>query len=183
MALKKNAQYLKNYDFSNCGKIAHYTKAMAPAKWSVWIKKLELLKAWDKYFSKFSKIGHYARAIVFGQWSIWVKYWNCWKHMKNLSKTTSRLFHARKRLQKHLVTSFPKSAKLATMQRLYITSAKWSVWAKHLTSQKHTKNNSRTTLEFFYAKSDSRNHPLDIRKMRRFQNSAKLSTLQRGHSV
>ena len=63
------------------------------------------------------------------------------------------------------------------MQRLYIASAKWSAWAKHLTSQKHAKNNSGITLEFFYAKSDSRNH---IRKMTSFKNSAKLATMQRG---
>ena len=92
-------------------------KGHGPCKMDSVSQKLELLKAWDN-FSKFSKIGHYARAIAFAKSSIWVKHWNCWRHMKNLSKTTLRLFHAKKRLQKHLITSFPISTKLATMQRL-----------------------------------------------------------------
>ena len=100
--------------------------------------------------------------------------------MKNLSKTSLSLFHAKKAAPKTPNNKFSKISKTSYYAKA-IASAKWSVWAKHLTSQKHTKNNNRTTLEFFYAKSDSRNQPLN-RKIRRFQNSAKLSTLQRGQS-
>ena len=69
---KKNAQYLKNDEFSNYGKFPSVRRSW-PCKMVSVSQKLELLKAWDN-FSKFSKIGHYARAIAFAKSSIGVKY-------------------------------------------------------------------------------------------------------------
>ena len=75
------------------------------------------------------------------------------------------------------MTTFPKSQKLDTMQKLVF--AKSSPWGKNENSQKHAKNNSTSTLNLSCAKNSSKKQLSNIRNMTTFPKSPKLATMQR----
>ena len=103
-------------------------KGHGPCKMVSLSQKLELLKSSDNFF-KIQQNCHYARAIAFAKSSIWVKYWNCWKHVKNVSKTTLSLFHVEKRTKKNLITTFPPL--LATGVWLWLPGFPASIYMGH----------------------------------------------------
>ena len=94
---------------------------------------------WKKQYSKNESIfkipknGHNAKAIAHAKSSVWVK--------KKLPKTCEKRFYkhikavpCKKRLEKaaniQKMRPFSKVPKIATMQRVYIAHAQYSVWVK-----------------------------------------------------
>ena len=181
-AVPKQTYYLRNDKFSKLGKIGHHAKAVALAKWSLWAKKLKTKKhtknkskatlEWfyakngskkthylrnDK-FSKLGKIGHHAKAVALAKWSLWAKKLKTKKHTKNKSKATLEWFYAKNGSKKtHYLRNdkFSKLGKSGHHGRASVF-AKWSLWVKKLKTKKHTKNKSKATLEWFYAKNGSK---------------------------
>ena len=54
-------------------------------------------------FFQIAKIVHYAKAIAFAKWSVLVKNSHFQKHVKNVSRTTLKLFCAKNGSKKHLI--------------------------------------------------------------------------------
>ena len=100
-------------------KNGHNAKAIAHAKYSVWVKKSNCLKHAknvstntlklfyakngskkqlifeNESILKMAKNGHNAKAIAHAKYSVWVKKSNCLKHAKNVSTNTLKLFYAK----------------------------------------------------------------------------------------
>ena len=70
-------------------------KAIAHAKYSVWVQK--------KHFEKWPKMAAMQRLyIAHAKYFVWVKKLNCLKHAKNVSTNTLKFFSAKKGSKKQL---------------------------------------------------------------------------------
>ena len=132
--VRKNTKYWRNETTMKIGHLAKaiaHAKAIAFAKWSVWVKKLKIPNTCKKPFYKniwvvvckkpfeknikylrnetILKIGHltkaiaHAKAIAFAKWSVWVQNYKCHKHVKNHSTSTLQLFCVKNYSKKHQV--------------------------------------------------------------------------------
>ena len=105
----------------------HKAKAIAHAKYSVWVKKLNCLKhaknvskntlelfyakngskkqliLENEIILKLANVGHNAKAIAHAKYSVWVKKLNCLKHAKNVSTNTLELFYVKNGSKKALI--------------------------------------------------------------------------------
>ena len=155
----KNTLYSKNESILKMAKIGHDAKVIAFAKWSVWVKNwksqiggrndststLELLCAKNR-----SK-----KHLIFGKWEHFKNGQNCPRRKRyslckmvslgqklKMPKRCEKQFYEHNRVvvcKKPLpktpcirkMRAFWKWPKLATIQRLYIAFAKWSVWVKN----------------------------------------------------
>ena len=121
---RKTSLYSKNESILKMAKNGHNARAIAHAKYSVWVKKLNCLKHtknvstntlqlfYAKNGSKKQLIfekwehfenGHNARARAHAKYSVWVRKQNCLKHAKNVSTNTLKLFYAKNGSKKQLI--------------------------------------------------------------------------------
>ena len=131
--VRKKIKYSRNETILKIGHLKKpraHAKAIAFAKWSVWVKNykcqkhvknhstraLELFcvkncskstKYWRNETTM--KIGHlakaiaHAKAIAFAKWSVWVKNYKCQKHVENHSTRALELFCVKNYSKKHQV--------------------------------------------------------------------------------
>ena len=150
--LQKTPNIKKNESILKTAKIRRDAKAIAFAKWSVWVKnetsqkgaKNNCTTTWELFcaktrfkkllFSKnegilkMAKIGHDAKAIAFAKWSVWVRNKKYQIRADNDCTTTLELFSAKKRTK---TTKYSKNNSILEMAKIghdarAIAFTKWS---------------------------------------------------------